>query len=1325
MSTISFVRQARRTGPVPPSGELPLQEPPTVPEKTLAGISSVLMYLPMGLSSLAMVLIFVRPGSGMITYIGAGLMGVSAVGMAFTQVMRSSNDRKTRLHGARRDYLRYLSQMRKQVRGKLAAQQRAARWLHPDPGSLWSLALSSRLWERRPVHEDFGEIRIGLGMQRSALQLVPPETKPVEDLEPLSAHALRRFLRAYSALPNAPIAVYLRGFAQIQLKGDEEQSRGLVRSILAQLVTSHAPGDLRVAVCAGDSARWCWDWVKWLPHAQDPDNRDAAGQVRLVTGNVFELERLLGGDAFAGRPRFEPDTPITNSEPLVVIVLDGVSVPTDHRLDAGGYRNTVVLDVSGALAWQPRQHALLLDIGEHKIGTVSFDRLGKSTTTPLCQADALTVSAASSLARTMARYQIGQTVDTSEPLAADYDLTSLLGIPDLSALDPVAYRSGRTARQRLRVPIGMTNTGRVIELDLKESAEDGMGPHGMLIGATGSGKSELLRTLVLALAATHPSEQLNFVLVDFKGGAAFLGFEQLPHTSAIITNLAEELELVDRMQDALAGEMNRRQEHLRAHNYASRRDYEQARSEGVPLEPMPALFIVVDEFSEMLSSKPEFIDTFAMIGRLGRSLGVHLLLASQRLDEGRIHKVETHLSYRIGLRTFSAMESRSVIGVPDAYELPSSPGNGYLRQDIQTLVRFKAAYASGRYRTNNRQRDRSQIQEQLVSFSTDYLQPKVDVEPEIEEPEPSKEKAVTLLDLMIKRLRGIGPAAHQVWLPPLKQPATLDELLPPLVEHPTLGLRPVGEYQAGALVTPVGMIDLPAQQRRELLTADLAAGKGNVAVVGGPQAGKSTALRTLICGLALTHTAEEVQFYCLDFGGTLASLSGLPHVGSIANRLDRDKVTRTVLELANLLARREKIFADHNIDSMGSYRRARRRGQFKDIDPYGDVFLVVDGWYSIKQDYDELDTHFSELAVRGLGFGIHLVVAANRWSEMRPWLRDVLGTRFELHLGDPIESEVGSRVAAKVPAIPGRGITMDKLHFLTALPRIDGRGATDDLAEATQDLVSAVAVPGAPTAPQVRLLPDVLPVEELPGPTAPEPELDMRVPLGMEELHLGPMWHDFDINPHLMIFGDVESGKTNMLRHLAKAIAAHYPNDKARVVFADFRRELHNTIPQENQLGYSVAADSLATTVQEASGLFQSRIPGPEITPERLRKRDWWKGGRLFFIVDDYELAGGGSSGPLMPLLPMLPQGSDIGLHLIIARSTAGASRAMMDPVIRRMWELGTPAMLFSCPKDEGKFLGDLRPKTLPPGRAQFVNRRRTVRLVQTPLVPGAVEKQE
>jgi len=244
-----------------------------------------------------------------------------------------------------------------------------------------------------------------------------------------------------------------------------------------------------------------------------------------------------------------------------------------------------------------------------------------------------------------------------------------------------------------------------------------------------------------------------------------------------------------------------------------------------------------------------------------------------------------------------------------------------------------------------------------------------------------------------------------------------------------------------------------------------------------------------------------------------------------------------------------------------------------------------------------------------------------------------------------------------------------------------------------------------------------LPVSTLPAPTAPTPQADIQIPLGLDDVRLAPLWHDFDATPHLLIFGDAETGKTNVLRHIARSIAQHYGPDEARVVFGDFRRELYDAIPEQHQIGYSVSTDSLGTTLKEVATLLKERVPGPDITPKRLPQRDWWTGGRLFIIVDDFELAEGSSDSPLAPLLPLMPHGADIGLHLIIARRTAGASRTMSNPVVRRAWELGSPAMLFSCPREEGAFLGNIRPRVLPTGRAQYIDRRRSVRLVQTPLL--------
>ncbi|WP_433534228.1 type VII secretion protein EccCa [Micromonospora sp. CA-249363] len=1312
MGTVPFVRRPRVAGPVAPPGEIELQPPPPVPEPAAGGMGQIWLYIPMGLASMAMMLVFVRRDAGVLAYIGMGLMAVSVLAGVVVPFFRAASEHKERMHGDRRDYQRYLTQIRRSARSSLVDQYRAARWQHPDPRALWSHAMSRRLWERRTAHEDFGEVRVGIGARRSTTTLTAPQSKPVEELEPMAAHALRRFIRAYSTLRDAPVAVYLRGFARLQLTGDAAAVHGLTRAMLAQLAVAHAPGDLVIAALAAPGRERDWDWLKWLPHAQNDEDPDGAGAARLVAADLPGLDALLAGLGVADRPAFEPDTPITASEPFVVVVLDGPAVHGEHRLAVEGYRNAVVVDTAGAFDWQSRPQTLFAEVTADDLHLVTFDHLGKPSRSRLCRPDTIGLPSVDALARRISRLRIGQAVDTEEPLATDYDLAGLLGIADLRSFDPDAYRANRPAAQRLRVPIGISTTGAPIELDLKESAENGMGPHGVLIGATGSGKSELLRTLVLALATRHTSAELNLVLVDFKGGAAFLGFDRLPHTAAVITNLADELELVDRMRDALTGELVRRQEHLRATgNYASRRDYERARVEGAPLEPMPALLIVVDEFSELLTGKPQFIEVFAMIGRLGRSLGVHLLLASQRLDEGRIHQIESHLSYRIGLRTFSAMESRSVLGVPDAYELPNVPGNGFLRSDIQTLTRFKAAYSSGPYRRNGRTQ-RGATRTGVVTFGVEHVEP-VAAPPQSPD-DPDGEKPPMLAEVLLQRLQGRGPAAHQVWLPPLREPASLDRLLPPLTDDPERGLCPIGGYQP--LTVPVGLLDLPAQQRRELLLADLSGGRGNIGVVGGPQSGKSTLLRTLICALALTHGPQDVQVYCLDFGGgSLASLGGLPHVGSVANRLDRDRVTRTVLELSNLLVLRENLFSTYNIDSMASYRRIRATGSLRDQDPYGDVFLVIDGWFSVRQDFEELEPRLTDIAARGLGFGVHLVVAARRWAEMRPWLRDALGTRFELRLGDPIDSEINSKFAATVPSIPGRGIVPERLHFLGALPRVDGDSGTEDLADAVADLVDAVAAGSLPRAPEVRLLPSRLPDTALPAPTAARPSADVQVALGLDDVKLEPLWHDFDASPHLLIFGDAETGKTTLLRHLARSIAAHHRADEARIIFGDFGRELYDAVPQEHQIGYSVSAGSLASALQEAVGLLKERVPGPDIIPSRLPSRDWWSGGRIFILVDDYELAE--AEKPLQHLLPLLPHGADIGLHLIVARRTAGASRAMMDQVVRRAWELGTSAMLFSCPREEGAFLGTVRPRVLPVGRAQYIDRRRNVRLVQAPVV--------
>jgi S-DNA-T family DNA segregation ATPase FtsK/SpoIIIE len=1337
-----FRRPPRQPGPALPRGEIVLEAPVELPEPAGGGLGQVLMYLPMLAGGGAMTLMFVGAGGTVVTYLAGGLYGVSMMGMGLSQVGRGSGDRRRRLNGARRDYLRYLAQARRRARTAARAQREHLLWHHPAPDALWSVVSSPRLWERRLPDADFGNVRVGTGAQQLAVRLLPPEAKPVEDLEPMTAGALRRFLQVHSRVPDLPVAVSLRTCTQLTLLGNGSDTRSLTRAILAELATLHSPEDARVAVCASAERAAEWDWVKWLPHALHLSAADGAGPVRMVTDDLAELERMLGPD-LADRPRFSPEAAAGTDVPHLVVVLDGGAVPPDSLLAAADTLGVTVIDVAGALGRAGEPGTVRLRVAPGQLASVHKDPTGEDTEARIGVPDRLGLTQAAALARQLAPLRLSYGADTDEPLRREFSLAALLGVTDVAELDPDTAWRPRPARDRLRVPIGVSTDGTPVELDIKESAQNGMGPHGLIVGATGSGKSELLRTLVLALAMTHSSEQLNVVLVDFKGGATFLGLDELPHVSALITNLADELPLVDRMHDALHGELVRRQELLRrAGNFTSVYDYERARAQGAPLDPLPTLLVVVDEFSELLASKPEFADLFVMIGRLGRSLAIHLLLASQRLDEGRLRGLETHLSYRICLRTFAASESRLVIGVPYAYELPTEPGHGYLRVDVSTLIRFRAAYVSGVYRPRRRRAPLPSAlgSGQVLPYRAGFVAPPVPASPpDLLDAEPAEapEDEISgggrpgdnrVLDVVVRQLHGRGRPAHQVWLPPLDAAITLDALLPPLTTDPDRGLHAVG---ASGLVVPVGVVDRPFDQRRDPLLADLSGGSGHVAIVGRPRSGKSTLLRTLITALALTNTPDQVHFYCLDLGGgALGALGGMPHVGGVATRLRAEQVRRTLAEVGAILEARERDFADLGVESMAEYRAARPApsGQARAAgspsryggDAHADIFLVVDGWQVLRTEFDAQEQAAMDLAARGLAYGVHLILTANRWAELRPQVRDLMGTRFELRLGEPFESDVDRRAAANVPPDrPGRGITAERLHFLAGLPRVDGDADPESLSAGLSGLVDSVRTAWTgPVAPPVRLLPTRLSLAELRAAAAPE---GRGIPIGLTEETLTGAYLDLEAEPHAVVIGDPESGKSNLLRLVIGQLTDRYPRTQARFIVVDYRRSLLGAVPEPYLIGYASAPSTADSLMQQAAEALQARLPGPDVTAQQLAERSWWTGADLFVIVDDYQLVATATGNPLGHIAELLPHGADIGLHLILARSAGGVSRALFEPVLQRLRDLGVPGVLLSGGRDEGAVWADVVPQRLPAGRGILASRRSAGRqLIQTALADAA-----
>jgi DNA segregation ATPase FtsK/SpoIIIE, S-DNA-T family len=1242
--TQGFVPVVRQLPPAVATAEIVVAAPPALLRPTSPSL--LVRLLPVGMSIATL-------GAMAATFFSGSAVARSPAFLAFPMMMLVSmvltaiTQHGRRQGGAvdadRVDYLEYLSRLRATVTETAAAQRASLNWCHPDPDMLWTLIGGARMWERRATDPDFCRTRIGLGSQQLSTRLVAPDNQAGERSDPVTVGASHRFIHTHATITNVPIALDLTAPASVTIDGDLTQVRGLLRAMICQLAVLHAPDQLLIVAVISGRNRVHWDWLKWLPHNQHPVDSDSAGSARMVYQDLAEAHSALAGGGVS---------------PRIVVIRD-------------------VQGRSGFDSADASTGVTILETGSGRTGSPLTIRHAQAAQV-LRYPDQMDPVEAMMCARRLAGYRVGAVSGR----CGGPGWPDLLGLDDVAHFDPIPLW-GSQDHARLCAPIGTTLDGARLELDIKEAAENGMGPHGLCVGATGSGKSELLRTVALGMMARNSPEILNLLLIDFKGGATFLDLARAPHVAAVITNLSEEAPLVARMRDALAGEMNRRQQLLRTAGYASVAAYEQARQTGTTLTALPTLFIIVDEFSELLSQHPDFADMFVAIGRLGRSLGMHLLLASQRLDEGRLRGLEAHLSYRVCLKTLSASESRIVLGTPDAYHLPNTPGAGLLRSGSGELIRFQTAFVSGPLPASSPAGGIAPAHQQTPASVRLFTARAAG--PIARAIEPDGSPALNVLRMVLDRLSGHGPPAHRVWLPPLGPAPPLESLL--------------RDAERDSLTVPIGVIDRPFEQSRTPLTVDLSGAAGNVAIVGAPQSGKSTALRTLITALAATHDPGQAQFYCLDFGGgALASLRPLPHVGAVASRAEPQLVGRMIAEIESIMQSREVIYRERGIDSIARYRQLRSDGcPDAGHDPFGDVFLVVDGWTSLRHELQVVEESITAIAAQGLSFGVHVVLCASRWAEIRPSLKDQIGTRIELRLGDPADSELDRKRAHHVPRDrPGRGLSHDGLHMVISSP---------------VDVHALRCRHGESAAPPIPLLPihvdhDV--VVDRAG-----AELRPHILLGLEERRLRPVAVDFQRNSHLLVLGDNECGKTTTLRTLCRDIVRTKTAAEAQVLIVDYRRTLLGVVESQHLGGYAMSPAALRALLPGLLDVLRRRMPPADISQGQLRARAWWSGPDIYLVVDDYDLVATAAGNPLLAILEYLPHARDLGLHVVVARRSGGAARALFEPLLAGLREIGCMGLMMSSRPDEGTLLGSSSPARLPTGRGVLVSQAGDEQVIQ------------
>ncbi|GGM10456.1 type VII secretion protein EccCa [Micromonospora yangpuensis] len=1308
MTTRIVHRPARVVRPVSTLEPVLLEPPPQLPDgRSTSGLQSL---LPMAGAGVAMSMMMFLRGSGFAA-LGAVVMVVAlaaAAAMYLTQLGRAGRQRR----GRRERYQDRLEELRERLRADEQRLQEQGNLLDPPVIRLLDVIRSpARLWERRRTDVDFLRVRVGSGALPVRPVRLREESSSTEPPDPFMRQEAQSLIRRFERTPGLPLRVDLDCAGDVSvIARDHDEAVALAGAILVQVAAFHAPDDVTIAIVTTAQRAPTWRWARWLPHLLDRASIGPSGPTPLLVTSVQTLAELLGAelevraDAALKALRHSAGRTGARTRPRLLVVDDaygevaGVLPSPDPLVDLGHLGVTVVHLLADRLH-EPGEVTRRITVDGGRL--TLEERTASPPVTVHGTVDEVPMPLVEGLARAIAPLRLSADSYDDGTGTPPADFPDLLGLTDPAHLDLATLWRPRSERDFLRVPIGVDTAGRPVLLDLKEAAQLGMGPHGLCVGATGSGKSELLRTLVLALAASHPPEQLAMVLVDYKGGATFAPFTELPHICGLITNLVADAALVDRMYTSLDGEVQRRQQLLadagRVTDITEYHLRRTAQGEQTTLPALPHLLVLIDEFGELLAARSDFIDLFLRIGRIGRSIGVHLLLSSQRIEQGKMRGLENYLAYRLGLRTLSEMESRTVLDTPDAFHLPPLPGNGYLKVDTSIYQRFKAAYVSGPLREGT-EAELAPIVGPLVKPMP--LTGTVPADADTSEvPKPTRRTTgPTLLSTVVDQLAAGGRRVPAIWLPPLPPALTLDQAAGGISDSPQ-GLRLGAARPAGpGLPVPLGRQDDPARQAQGPWLVDLAGRGGNLLVLGGPGTGKTTTLRTLALGLATSHRPTEVGVYGIDLlGNGLSGLAGLPHVGGVASRDDRERVRRTVDEVHAMFVRRQRVFRQHQFDTVDDLRAAddRVRAEVGGVD----VVLLIDGYGQLNAEFESLEPAVHDLLARGSRYGVHVVATARRWNEVRAAQQVAFANRVELRLTEPAESSIDGKLARAIPPEPpGRALTSDKLYAQVALPRLDGLPDPGNAGlVAAAELVRASWTGALP--PPVRVLPAVLPVADL----ADIPAGHGVVPFGRFESDFTPAVLDlFGRDQHLLVLGDPRTGKTNLLRLVAEELMAQYTEDELVFAVFDPRRGLADVVPESYRGGYApnptLAQRLSAAVCQELA----KREPSEPARP------------RIVLLVDDYDILAASATQPLGAFVPYVAAGRDTGLHVVVARRVAGASRGLFEPFPLSVREAGCLSLLMSGDRTEGQLFAGVRPTVLPVGRAQLIRPGEAPRMVQT-----------
>lgn len=915
---------------------------------------------------------------------------------------------------------------------------------------------SPLLWTRRPEHARFGEVRFGLGRQASRNRVKLPETNRTT---PELWRELNEAVGSFGTVDRVPVVASLRDGGNIGIAGPATSAAPVAAGLLLQFAGLHSPAEVVVAAIANPSSAARWEWTKWLPHVGSEFSPLDVGH---LAANDTDRNALVAALEGLVRDR-RPDGGENEAPPLptiLVVVVDDDTMVDRTRLvqiaERGPAAGIHLIWVAPSIERVPAACRSFVTV-DPTTGNGSGGFVHTSEGVDPIELEPVSLDEARRLARRLsATIDAGALLDDQTDLPRSVSLLELAGgeLADdpsevlatwqASNSLPAPTAPKLTRDNHLRALIGASSSGS-FAVDLRAD-----GPHALVGGTTGAGKSEFLQSWILSLAATHSPLRVNFLFVDYKGGSAFAECVNLPHSVGLVTDLSTHL--VHRALRSLRAELRRREHILNDKKAKDLLDLERRRDPEAP----PSLIIVVDEFAALVAEVPEFVDGVVDIAQRGRSLGLHLILATQRPAGVIKDNLRANTNLRVALRMADADDSTDVVGSPVAASFDTSiPGRGVVKTGPARVVSFQSAYVGGRT-TDEPPPPIIDVHDFAFGSGAYWVPPEADEEP-TKQPE-NDDKTPPDIARIVDNITtanshaGLEPA-RRPWLPELSATYRLEDL-------PT-------QRTDEELV--FGVIDMPDSQTQPTL-AFHPDRDGNMVVYGASGTGKSTFLRSVAVAAAFAPArGGPCNVYALDFGGRgLSMIEELPNVGSVINGEDDERVARLLKHLRAMIDERSSRYAEHNAATITEYRKAAHAPD----EPR--TLLLLDNVGAFRQTYETgrggsmLDL-LESIAADGRAVGVHVVLTADQVNSLTTSLRSVVQSQVVLRMAsenDLLTLGVPAGVFSE-HSPPGRGYTGSSDVQIAVL---GGTQSVANQAKSITMLADASVRAGVPAAPEIRRL---------------------------------------------------------------------------------------------------------------------------------------------------------------------------------------------------------------------------------------------------------------